>query len=82
MEIFPVHSDITEYLKKRQLLRKFEKQLRLFKADMRHPSLNVELMEPAYLKLWSFRVDKKYRAIFFWRDARTIEIIDVNNHYR
>ena len=30
----------------------------------------------------SFRIDRKYRAIFIFRDKNTIEIIDVNNHYQ
>lgn len=47
-----------------------------------HPSLHTEVLEPKYLKIHSFRVNKKYRAIFLYRGPDIVEIIDVNNHYR
>ena len=82
MNILPIHKDISEYLEKRNLERKFIKQLTLLKANISYPSLEVELLEPKSLKIWSFRVDKKYRAIFIFRDSKVIEILDVNNHYK
>jgi len=81
MEILPIHNDIIVYLKQRGLEKKFEKQLKLFLSNPFHPSLNTELLEPKNLRLWSFRVDKKYRAIFFFHSSVLVEIIDVNNHY-
>ena len=82
MEILPIHSEIVAYLKKHNLKDKFNKQLRLLRNDLRHPSLGVELLEPKNLRFFSFRVDKKYRAIFIFHNREIIEIIDVNNHYR
>jgi plasmid maintenance system killer protein len=82
MDVFPIHKDIGDYIKKHNLEKKFFKQLNLFLADISYPSLEVELLEPKHLKIWSFRVDKKYRAIFIFRDRNTIEILDVNNHYK
>ncbi len=82
MVILPVHEEIIHYLKKRQLLKKFEKQCKFFIQDPNHPSLNLEILEPKYLKIYSFRVDKKYRALFIFRAPDLIEILDVNNHYK
>ncbi|MDO8751981.1 MAG: hypothetical protein Q7J22_00285 [Candidatus Wolfebacteria bacterium] len=82
MKILPLHPEIIVYLGKRNLVGKFEKQKRLFEENPFHPGLNTELMEPKAMKIWSFRVDRKYRAIFIFRSSETIEIIDVNLHYK
>lgn len=82
MEIFPIHPEIFEYIKKHNLEKKFFKQVTLFKLESRHPSLNFELLEPKHFRIYSFRVDRKYRAIFIFRARDTIEIIDISNHYQ
>jgi len=82
MIILPVHKDIINYLTKRGLTKKFEKQTKLFQINPFYPSLETELLEPKHLRFWSFRVDKKYRAVFIFREKNVVEIIDVNNHYR
>ena len=81
MIILPIHPEIIEYLKKRQLFRKFQKQYDLLLTNLNHPSLNLEVLEPKHLKVYSFRVDKKYRAMFIFRGPDIVEVIDVNNHY-
>ena len=82
MEILPIHPDIIRYLEKRRLEIKFEKQKFFFEQNPFHPSLETELLEPRHLRFWSFRIDRKYRAIFIFRAKDSIEIIDVNNHYK
>lgn len=82
MKILPLHPELKEYLQKRHLEKKFEKQANLFKANPFYPSLNTELLEPRSLKIWSFRIDRKYRAIFIFKEKELIEIIDVNDHYQ
>ena len=82
MKILPLHSGLVEYLRKRQLTKKFEKQKQFFESNPFHPSLETKLLEPPALRIWSFRVDRKYRAIFIFRAKDTIEIIDINNHYK
>lgn len=82
MEILTIHPEIEDYLKERNLEKKFSKQIRLLKSSLRHPSLEVELLEPKHLKFFSFRVDRRYRAVFIFRNSNTIEVIDVNNHYQ
>jgi Txe/YoeB family toxin of Txe-Axe toxin-antitoxin module len=81
MSILPLHPELEEYLKKHRLLVKFQKQIELFKNNPFHPGLHTELLEPRYMKIWSFRIDKKFRAIFIFLDKSSIEIIDINNHY-
>lgn len=82
MNIAPLHREIIIYLKKRKLEKKFAKQKQLLEHNPFHPSLETELLEPKHLRFWSFRIDKKYRAIFIFRSNDAIEIIDVNNHYQ
>lgn len=82
MKILPLHPELIEYLKRRRLDEKFEKQKMLFEENLFHPSLNTELLEPKRMKIWSFRIDRKYRAIFIFRSHNAVEIIDVNNHYQ
>lgn len=80
-KIKPIRPDLFKFLKKRNLTKKFHKQALLFKENPKHPSLNTEIIEPKELKIYSFRVDKKYRAIFIFIEGE-VEIIDINNHYR
>lgn len=82
MKIIPLHKELQAYLKKRNLQKKFEKQKKLFEDNPFHSSLNTELMEPRKMRIWSFRLDRKYRAIFIFRTKDTIEIIDINDHYK
>lgn len=82
MRILSVHKDIILYLQTRRILKKFHKQTALFHENPFHPSLDTELLEPRNLRIWSFRVDRKYRAIFIFRSSDTVEIIEVNNHYK
>lgn len=82
MKILPLHPEIKDYLRTRGIEIKFVKQKELFEMNPFHPGLNTELLEPRRLRIWSFRIDRKYRAIFVFRKKDTIEIIDVNDHYQ
>ena len=77
-----MHQDLERYLRARRLFKKFTKQRKLFISSWRHPSLHTELLEPKEMKIFSFRIDDKYRAIFIFQDSETVEIIDINNHYQ
>lgn len=81
MQVEPIRSKLIKYLTKRGLGEKFDKQISLFISNSKHPSLNIELLEPKELKIYSFRLDKKYRVIFLFKTSKEIEIIDINNHY-
>jgi len=77
MRILPLHPELEEYIKVRGLKIKIEKQIDLFKENSFHPSLRTELLEPRKMKIWSFRIDRKYRALFIFIEKDVIEIIDV-----
>ncbi len=79
MKILPLHHELKEYLKARQLDKKSEKQTNLFIENPFHPGLRTELLEPRRMKIWSFRVDKKYKVLFVFIEK---EIIDINDHYQ
>lgn len=82
MKVLPPHEDLVRYCKAHGLEKKFAKQLGFFKENPFHSSLKTELLEPKHMKVWSFRIDRTYRAIFIFRDRNTIEILDINNHYQ
>lgn len=82
MNVKPLRSKFKKYLKKHNLSKKFNKQVEVFKNNPRHPSLHTEALEPTSLKLHSFRIDRKYRAIFGITEEGEVEIVDINDHYQ
>jgi len=54
----------------------------LFESNPKHPSLNTERLEPKSLKIYSFRIDRKYRVIFILTTPEEVEIIDINDQYQ
>lgn len=82
MKILPLHPDLRKYLATRNLEAKYEKQARIFVINPFHSGLNTELLEPRKMRIWSFRIDRKYRAIFIFRRPDEAEIIDINDHYQ
>lgn len=83
MEILPLSPRLQKYLRKRNLLAKYEKQARLLVKNPKHPSLRIELLEPHERGIYSFRLDRQYRALFFFRDdVATIEVITITSHYQ
>jgi Txe/YoeB family toxin of Txe-Axe toxin-antitoxin module len=81
MKIKKLNFKLDEYIKTHHLSKKFEKAKELFEKDFNHPSLNLEILEPKHLKIYSFRIDLKYRAIFIIVDNE-VEIITITNHYK
>lgn len=83
MRILPTSPRLLRYLKRRGIFKKYEKQLRLLSENPRYPGLNVELLEPRKRGIYSFRIDKKYRALFVFRDdMNAIEVISITSHYK
>ncbi len=82
MQIKPLSNKLTNYLVKRGLTNKFNKQLALFKDNPNHPSLNTEKLAPRLAGLYSFRIDRKYRAIFHFLPSGEAQIVDINDHYQ
>jgi len=82
MKIKSLRDDLNDYLKKHNLEKKYKKAKNLFEQDPFYPSLNTELLEPKDRLIYSFRLDKKYRAIFIYIDVNIIEIIAFTNHYK
>jgi len=62
--------------------KKWEKAKKLFENDPFYPSLNTELLEPKHRVIYSFRIDKKYRALFICLPEDRVEILVVTKHYR
>lgn len=81
MKIKPLRDDLYGVLKKHKLERKFAKQKLLFEQNYRYPSLHTEKLEPKHLNIYSFRIDRKWRAIFVITKEKEAEIVDINPHY-
>jgi hypothetical protein len=80
--IVGLRADIQEYIEKQGLEKKWEKAKRLFENDPSHPSLNLELLEPKKRSIYSFRIDRKYRALLICLPDGSVEVITVTKHYR
>lgn len=81
MKIRPLRKDLADYLATHNLTAKYQKTSKLLQQNIKHPSLNTELLEPKKHGIYSFRIDLKYRALFFI-DGSEIEVFKVTNHYR
>ena len=82
MRANPLRKDLQKYLNRHSLNNKFIKQLNYLLTNPAYPSLNTEKIKIGQQEAYSFRIDKKYRAIFIYFSNETIEIIDINNHYQ
>ena len=82
MKAKPLNPELLKYLRKHNLMYKFNKQLSVFQNNPRHPSLHTEILSPKHLKIYSFRIDRKYRAIFILSSSNLAEIVDINDHYQ
>ncbi len=82
MKIKPIRKDLESFLDKRNLTKKWKKAKRLFEANPRHPSLHVEILEPKSRGISSFRIDLKYRALFFIDAEGMVEVFKITNHYK
>lgn len=82
MRLAPLRTDLRSYLTKRKLLKKWSKAVGLFESNPSHPSLNLELLEPHWRGIYSFRIDRKYRASFFFAVPGVAEVVAITNHYK
>ena len=81
MLIDDLHPVLQKKIKKFSLQKKFNKVKVLFEENPRHPGLHLELLEPRQFKVYSFRIDRKYRAEFAIVNGRA-RILDINLHYQ
>ncbi len=81
MDIEPLNSRLQRYVVSHGLEKKLKKQLALLKQDVFNKGLNFEKLVPHPLGLYSFRLDRQYRAICVV-EGNGLEIVDINNHYR
>ncbi len=82
MHVKQLNKYLEKYVQRKNLTKKFVKQVRFLDENPLHPSLNLELLEPRSGGRYSFRIDRKYRAIFIFTTPDEIEIVDINSHYK
>jgi len=81
MRIKPLRLDIKQAIDHYDLRRKWDKAKQLFEFNIRYPSLHTELLEPRWRGIYSFRLDKKYRALFFITQGQA-EVFEITKHYK
>lgn len=81
MLILDLHPVLQKKLIKFSLQQKFIKTKQLFEKNPRHPSLHTELLQPSSLRVYSFRIDKKFRAEFVIIGGNA-KIIEISLHYQ
>lgn len=81
MQIKPLRADLEKRLEKFGLVKKFAKAKVLFELNPRHPSLNTELLEPKDWRVYSFRIDRKFRVNFIYVNGE-VEIVAITLHYQ
>lgn len=59
---------------------KAEEKIQIFKRNIKHPSLNLEKLQPTRKNFWSFRIDKNYRVIFIFLEDKAVELRDARHH--
>ena len=62
----------------REIQKRFEKAIRLFEENPRHPSLRVKKMEGA-AGIWEARVTQSYRFTFNW-EADVVTLRRIGTH--
>ncbi len=81
--ILPYSKNIIQKAIKYGIEKRFHKQCTYLAQNPQHPSLHTELLEPKQHGIYSFRIDQKYRALFFFhKDKSAIEILTITVHYR
>lgn len=81
--VLPLSNRLDRYARRRGLWKKFIKKAELFSENPRHPGLHVERLEPKKAGMYSFRLDKKYRVIFYFvPDKQAIDVLDITDHYQ
>lgn len=81
MQIRPLNKQVLKQIKKFGIEKKCKKQIALFVENPLHPSLRMEKLEPTHVGLYSFRIDKSFRATFRIRN-KIAEIILITKHYQ
>jgi len=71
-----------KFLVKKGLLKKWLKTKIFLENNLAHPSLNWEKIIVKHNIVYSFRLDRKYRGVCFFKDSDVIEIIAFTNHYQ
>lgn len=80
--VLPLREKLKEKAKKYGVLNKLEKQISFLSINPNHPSLHLKLLEPHEVGLYSFRIDRKFRAIFvLLQEENSIEVIAITVHY-
>lgn len=82
MKVKTLKPKLLKYVADHNLKRKLVKQVLLLETNSKHPSLNTEKLEPKEFGFYSFRIDRKYRAIFILSNPNLAEIVDINDHYQ
>lgn len=64
----------------KQIKLKVEKQEKIFKKNIFHPSFHTEKLAPKSKEIWSLRIDSKYRITFRFLDDNKAVFLTIGSH--
>jgi Txe/YoeB family toxin of Txe-Axe toxin-antitoxin module len=64
----------------KQIQKRADKQILIFKDNPFYPSLNTEKLSPKWKEIWSFRIDKSYRIVFRFLDKDKVLFLNAGPH--
>ncbi|OHB10637.1 MAG: hypothetical protein A3G05_02055 [Candidatus Zambryskibacteria bacterium RIFCSPLOWO2_12_FULL_45_14] len=63
-----------------KIQQKFDEQLLLFENDPHHPLLNMHPLTGDRMGQWSINITGDWRAIYIFKDEKSVVFIDLNTH--
>ena len=70
---------ILEFLKKRNLLEQYLKSIKMLTSWI-FGKLDFKIRQPKKNLIYSFRINKQYRAFWYFRDNWIFVIFEINDH--
>lgn len=75
------HKSVIPYLEARGLLRQYKKAKNIL-ASGGKSRVYFKERQPHSSEIWSFRINKQFRAFGFFRTDGTFVVVEISNHQR
>lgn len=70
---------IKEFLIKRKLLLQYLKSINMI-INWNYGNLDFKLRKPKKDKIYSFRINKQFRAFWYFKEEWLFIVVEINNH--
>ncbi|MFB6225757.1 MAG: hypothetical protein ABEJ02_00205 [Candidatus Paceibacteria bacterium] len=79
-EVKELREELKEYLETRDLSDKWNKAKKFLEQHPQIGSLDFKKIEPKENNIYSFRLDRQYRGLCYFKDGKLI-VFSFTNHY-